>query len=478
MNDPTANETNDEGVRELGGLLRGLRRQQLLSQEELAEKAGLSVRTIRQFEKGQVLHPRRRSLELLAVALGLSDRQQRLVRTLAVGDARVALPPCEFRPAHQLPADLVDFVERAGIDEYVLRSLTEGSLAVDGSRDATTGGSAATPSAGTVRMVAVTGMAGVGKTALAVHAAHRLRCHFPDGHLFVDLQGTKPRPPTAGNVLEQLLRTLGIEGGDVPADAAERSGMLRDLLADRRALLVLDDAAGEEQVAPLLPGYPGCAVLVTSRAHLDGLAMTTVEVPLFSQGQSIELLGRIVGRPRLDAEPQAARQVVLACGGLPTAVRVAGAKAARRPHRPIARTAAVLDDDRRILDELRYGGLNVRTGLAESYRSLDGATGWAFRRLGGFGQAVFGVSDAASAIGDSYDTAELLVERLVDARLVEPVACPSGEPPRYRLYPLSAAYARWLALAETDQAGLPDEHGRPDHPRRRRRPTDIATEAR
>jgi hypothetical protein len=176
---------------------------------------------------------------------------------------------------------------------------------------------------------AVAGKPGVGKTALAVHVAHRLRERFADGQLYINLRGAERQPMAANAVPGRFLRALGIEDGDVPRDQDEREALYRARLADRRVLVVLDNAAGEAQVRPLLPGMASCAVLVTSRERLAGLeGARLLELEVLDHRQTVELLGHIVTARRVAAEPAAASELVGHCGHLPLAIRVPGARLA------------------------------------------------------------------------------------------------------------------------------------------------------
>jgi hypothetical protein len=193
----------------------------------------------------------------------------------------------------------------------------------------------------TVVVSAMAGKAGVGKTALAIHVAHQLRELFPDGQLYVNLHGAEPHPVEAAAVLARFLRSLGLDGAMIPVDQDEREALYWACLADRRVLVVLDDAASEAQVRPLLPGTSGCAVLITSRARLVGLeGARLLDLEVLQTGQAVELLARIVGAGRVAAEPDAAAAIVDYCGRLPLAVRIAGARLAARRHWSLGQLAS------------------------------------------------------------------------------------------------------------------------------------------
>jgi hypothetical protein len=366
---------------EFGALLRTYRERGLLSQEQLGERSGLSARTIGDLERA-VRRPRGGSVRLLADALGLveseRERFEDAARGLSPGGGPPPQPvPCLPAPAapHQLPPDVADFVGRAELVAQL-----RGWLACWPDGVATKANGTAVP------VAAVSGKAGVGKSALALHVAHQLAAVFSDGQLYAslggaDVAGTAPREPA--EVLGWFLRALGVDGGAVPAGLEERAALYRSRLAGRRVLVVLDDAADQAQVRPLLPGGPGCAVLITSRARLAGLAgARLVHVDVLDTGQAVALLARIAGSGRVAAEPAAATAIVAACGWLPLAVRIAGARLAARPHWPLCRMASLLADERGRLDELAHGDLEVRASLSLSYQALGQRQRRLFRRLG------------------------------------------------------------------------------------------------
>ena len=311
-------------------------------------------------------------------------------------------------------------------------------------------------SRGAPRVCVVTGLAGVGKTTLAVRVAHRVRRRFPDGQLFVDLDGVGQRPPRAVTVLSGLLRSLGVDGAAIPAGLPERVALYRARLADRRVLVLLDNAASEAQVRPLLPSGGGCGAIVTSRVPLSGLeAARTVPLGVLATDEAVSLLGAVAGADRVAAEPEAAADIVALCGCLPLAVRIAGARLARRPRRRLAAFAARLGDERRRLDELRAGDLEVRASLALSCRTLGPAERRAFRLL-----AVVETPDlpawlAAALLDLDPAAAEPLFERLVDANLVDVAEDRWGQA-RYRFHGLVRLLARELSEQEDDEAARRD----------------------
>ena len=391
----------------------------------------------------------RRGREVLADELGLDPGPalQDLHRAILTDDPGLTAPPAPAEvpvrvpavPA-QLPADIADFTGRA--------------KQVDRIRDLIVDRLDASPA---VVVSAIAGKAGVGKTTLAVHVAHHLRSRFPDGQLYVDLRGaeTDPRDPT--DVLARFVRALSAHGATVPDELDERAALYRSLVSGRRLLLVLDNAAAEAQVRPLLPGDAGCAVLVTSRAPLGGLAgAVRVDLDVLEPDQSLQLLSRLVSPERVAGEPGAAEQIVRWCGRLPLAIRVVGARLAARPHWTLSRMAALLSDERRRLDELAVGDLEVRAGLALSYTGLDPDARRAFRRLGVLDVPDFAPWVVAALLDVSRGQADQLVEKLLDAQLLELACGPDGSQTRYRFHDLIRVYAREVAAAEESERDRAD----------------------
>jgi tetratricopeptide (TPR) repeat protein len=234
-----------------------------------------------------------------------------------------------------------------------------------------------------VTVSAIAGKAGVGKSALAVHFARQVAAAFPDGQLYVDLRGEDSGRLTAADALGQILRALGVAGREVPEGVAEQAGLFRSLVDGRRVLILLDSAFDEAQVRPLLPGSPGCLVLVTSRRPLHALesALLPLVLDVLDDAAALDLLGRMAGVPRVRAEPQQAAELVRLCGHLPLALRIAGGRLRGRPQWPLADICRRLADERRRLAELRLGDLDVRASLMLSYWDLDPAQAHLFRQL-------------------------------------------------------------------------------------------------
>lgn len=415
------------GVSRLGELLQRYRRRALVSQEGLAERSQVSVRTIRDLERGRVRSPRGESVRLLASALGLeAEERQQFEAAARDRDAAVAY---HYVPA-ELPASLADFTGR---DDAIARIL------------------AVFDRHGELPIAVVTGRPGVGKSALAVHVAHRLRPVFSDGQLWVRLRGGEGKPLAPAEILARFLRVLGVVGTRIPDGESERAALYRSRLADQQVLVVLDDAVDEEQVRPLLPGAPGCGVLVTSRARLTGLeGAAAVDLDVLQPGQAGALLRRIAGHDRVNKEPAEAANIVRLCGRLPLALRIAGARLAARPHWSLARLADLLADERRRLDELAAADLEVRASLELSYRELDPLPRAAFQYLGLLGAADVAAWAAAALLDLPVDDAERVLEELADARLLDVNQRPSAGSVRYGFHDLVRLYARERAEAELE----------------------------
>src|SRR6266508_2821501 len=328
------------------------------------------------------------------------------------------------RPA-QLPPDLPDFTGRDEAVAELMRVL---------------GGEDSQP-AGRLRGVVVYGPGGIGKTALAVQAGHALRAAFPDGQLFVNLQGVQPRPLDPARVLAEFACALGVASSAIPDSRDERARLFRSVLADRRALVVLDNAVDEAQIRPLLPAA-GCAVVVTARRPLAGLeGFARLRLDLLRPGAATELLGKIAGAERVRTEAAAAGEIVRLCGRLPLAVRAAGARLSAKPHWPLARLATRLTDERRRLDELRAGDLEVRASLASSHAGLDADERAALYAAARIPAADFAAWPIAALCDVDDATADDLVERLVDAQLAEPAGTDAAGQHRYRLHDLIRVFA-------------------------------------
>lgn len=302
---------------------------------------------------------------------------------------------------------------------------------------------------GSVVVTAIDGTAGVGKTALAVHAAHRLLEAFPDGHLYADLRGYTAGqvPADPSEVLAVFLRRLNIPGDGVPMDLEEQSGLFRQLLSSRRILVILDNVATEAQVRPLLPGAGSSLVLITSRGVLAGLELDErINLDMLTGDETIGLLTSVVGKQRAAAEPDAVRKVGDLCGRLPLALRIAGQLLAAHPVWAISRLAELLADEQHRLDTLVSGDRQVRSAFIVSYRRLHGQDARLFRLLGLYPGPDFN-SAAAGSLGDLEPAvAGQALDRLALAQLV--VADAAG---RFRLHDLLRLFAREICLAEDEE---------------------------
>jgi tetratricopeptide (TPR) repeat protein len=303
---------------------------------------------------------------------------------------------------------------------------------------------------GAVVVTAVVGTAGIGKTALAVHAAHRLAPQFPDGQLYADLHGytAGQSPAELGEVLEVFLRRLGVPAEEIPASVEERSGSLRQLLALRRVLILLDNAATEGQVRPLLPGSGESLVLVTSRSVLTGLEVNErISLDVLSEDEAIGLLAGLIGKERAAAEPEAAAQVAEWCGRLPLALRIAGQLLAAHPSWPVAKLASMLADERDRLQRLAAGDLQVRAAFEISYRQLADGDARMFRLLGLHPGPDFDARAAAALAEIEDEAAEPVLDRLVLASLLTEDG--SG---RFGMHDLLRLFARATCQEADDQA--------------------------
>jgi DNA-binding SARP family transcriptional activator/tetratricopeptide (TPR) repeat protein len=349
------------------------------------------------------------------------------------------------RPA-QLPADIGDFTGRETHVDQLCTLLLAGNAA---------------RSPGAVRIVVVNGAAGLGKTTLAVHAAHQVSVEFPDGQLYVDLQGASFQTASPGEVLARFLRDLGIEGDKIPVRDDERAALYRTTLAGRRMLILLDNAKDAAQVRPLLPGSSSCAVLVTTRNRTADLAsMRFVDLNVLEDTEALALFSRIVGEERAAAEPDATAEVLVACAGLPLAIRICAARLAARRQWKIATLADRLRNQHRRLDELKTGDLAVRASFQVSYGSLRAPAGGVdparvFRLLGLWEGSWISRLAAAALVGAGEDDIADALEMLVDVNLLE-----SPAPDWYRFHDLLRVYATERAEAEDPEAVRAEAVGR------------------
>jgi tetratricopeptide (TPR) repeat protein len=334
-----------------------------------------------------------------------------------------------FVPAvpHLLPAVTADFSER--------------EIEIDRTRALLVAESSA------VRLAVVTGPAGVGKTALSVHVAHQLLDHFPDGQLYADLHGHDRRAaPSAEEVLAWFLRALGVS--DMPDAVDERAALYRNLLAGRKVLVVLDNAHDADQVRTLIPGAPTCAVLITSRTRLGtAIGAASTELDVFEESAALRLLSRIADRTRIAHEPNAAAEIVRLCGGLPLALRIVAARLNAKPHWSLGQLQTRLADERKRLDHLAYGDLDVRASILLSYTDLSSAAKRLLRRLGDAGMTDVDLWSSAALLNTNTGDAEEVLEELHDSQLLDANGTSSvGGYHRYRLHDL-------VRLVAAEQAG-------------------------
>ncbi|WP_019547227.1 AfsR/SARP family transcriptional regulator [Streptomyces sulphureus] len=372
---------------------------------------------------------------LLAEELGvdprseLSELHQRILEAdegLTFEADEPAQVPVTFTKPAQLPATVADFTGRRAFVEELSDQLSAAG--------------------GTVMAVsAVAGIGGVGKTTLAVHVAHAAADRFPDGQLYVDLQGAGPAPADPQAVLGSFLRALGAPDSSIPEGVEERAALFRSLLAGRRVLTLLDNARDAAQVRSLLPGTSGCAALLTSRARMVDLAGAhLVDLDVMSPEEAMTLFTRIVGAERVAAEREAAMDVVAACGFLPLAIRIAAARLAARRTWTVTVLASKLADERRRLDELKVGDQAVKASFELGYSQLEHEQARAFRLLGLADGPDISLTAAAAMLDRGDEETEDLLESLVDTSLLE-----SAAPGRYRFHDLVRLFAR--ACAERDE---------------------------
>ncbi|MFI6317469.1 BTAD domain-containing putative transcriptional regulator [Nonomuraea sp. NPDC050556] len=357
--------------------------------------------------------------ELLSEEFGVDPSREltRIFDEIVAGTATAAPQPVAVPVPRQLPPDLVDFTGRGREVASLVDRLAEDP-------------------AEAVLISAVSGLGGVGKTTLAVHVAHRVASAFPDGQLFLDLRGAGDDPMRPEAALHTFLMALGQR--DVPEALEELAASFRTALAGRRVLVVLDNAATADQIRPLLPGTKGCAVLVTSRARIGVLGGAVhLDLDVAEPQDALRLLEAIVGAERISAERAAALDLVSACGFLPLAVRIAGARLAARPGWSVAHLRDRLADEQRRLAELRVGSLAMEACFALGYEQVSPELARAFRLLAVPDAGDLHLAMAARLLGLPEPEAEELCETLVDLSLLE-----SMVPGRYRLHDLLKVFAR------------------------------------
>ena len=436
---------NTAGVSEPPGLwLRGQRIAAGLTQEDLAERSGVSVRTIADMERGRTRRPYPSSVRALIRALGLPDATgtELVARYRAPGDepalaALAALPAATDATAatetaepavpRQLPTAVPYFAGRTS----ELRLLD--AMLGDAGRGSTG-----------VVISAIGGTAGVGKTALALNWAHRVAPNFPDGQLYANLRGFDPAgsPAEPADVLRGFLDAFQVHPERFPATTEGLAALYRSLLADRTMLVLLDNAADVAQVRPLLPASPRCLVIVTSRRELSALAAAEgarlLSLDVLPERETIELLAARLGTDRADAEPDAITQLATLCARLPLALSVIVARAAAAPNLPLAALVTELTELQGRLDALDVGdpAANVRTVFSLSYRHLPDAAARMFRLLGLHPGPDISAPAAATLAGVPLAEARAALRDLTRASLIIESA-----PGRYGFHDLLRAYA-------------------------------------
>ena len=405
------------------GLLRQLRAGAGLTQEELAEAASVGVRSVRDLERGKVATPQKETVRLLADALRLTGQARAGFEAAARSHPA---PGGVAASTRTLPRDIASFTGRQ-------RELAELVAAVTGAADA----------GGVVGIHAIGGMAGIGKTAFAVHAAHRLAGQFPDGQIFLPLHGHTPgqRPVDPADALASLLATAGVAAGQIPAGLEARMALWRDRLAGQQLLLILDDAVGSEQLLPLLPGTGGNLVLVTSRRHLSALEdATAISLDTLPAGEAAGLLIRLAGRPQLSAADLGVEQIIRLCGYLPLAIGMVARQLRHHPAWTAAGRAADLAAAVDRLELMATENLSVAAAFDLSYTGLGPELQRLFRRLGLHPGAEVDGYAAAALDGTGLAVARRRLEALYDQYLLTEPA-----PGRYRMHDLIREHARILA---------------------------------
>jgi tetratricopeptide (TPR) repeat protein/transcriptional regulator with XRE-family HTH domain len=407
-------------------VVRRLRAAAGLTQEELAETAGVSPRTVSDLERGTVTTPHKDTVRLLADALRLGGRARVEFEAAARGHAATGRAGARGVAAatRTLPRDIASFTGR----QHELAELADAASAGAG---------------GVVSIHAIGGMAGIGKTAFAVHAAHRLASRFPGGQIFLPLHGHTPgqQPVDPADALASLLLTIGVPAGQIPADLQARTGLWRDRLAARQLLLVLDDAAGSEQIRPLLPGAGGSLVLVTSRRRLTALEdAQTISLDVLPPGEAAGLLVRLAVRPGLSSTDHGVGEIIRLCGCLPLAIGMLARQLYHHPAWTVAGRAAELAAAVDRLELLATENLSVAAAFDLSYADLTPGQQRLFRRLG-----LHPGTDI-----DRYAAAALDGTGLADGRrgleaLYEHYLLTEPAPGRYRMHDLIREHARALA---------------------------------
>jgi transcriptional regulator with XRE-family HTH domain len=407
------------------GVLRKLRTGVQLTQEELARAANLSVRAVSDLERGVATTPHRDTVRLLADALHLIGpvRTEFEAAARGPGAADQAVAGGVAAATRTLPRDVASFTGR----QHELRELIDAVESAGG-----TGG-----------VYAIGGMAGVGKTAFAVHAAHRLAGRFPAGQIFLPLHGHTPGQQAVdpGDALASLLLTIGVPAGQVPPGLEARTALWRDQLVSTRLLIVLDDARGSEQVQPLLPGAGGSLILVTTRRHLTALEdATAISLDTLAPDEGAALLVRLAARPALGPDDVAVTELVGLCGCLPLAIGMMARQLRHHPAWSVAGRVAELAAERDRLELMATENVSVAAAFDLSYEDLPPEQQLLFRRLALHPGTEFDGYAAAALDGTDLAAARRGMEILYNQYLLTEPA--QG---RYRMHDLIRQHARTLA---------------------------------
>jgi tetratricopeptide (TPR) repeat protein/transcriptional regulator with XRE-family HTH domain len=436
--------TEQQGL-EFAELLRRLRAQAGLTQEELAEAARLSPRSVSDLERGVHRSAHKDTAQLLADALGLAEP----IRALFVAAARGRGSTAPIAAAREM--------EPGAATAAATRTLPRASVSFTGrGREVARLLEALTPKAsqGVVLGIhAIDGMAGIGKTTLAVHAAHRLAESFPDGQFFLPLHAhtSGQRPVDPADALASLLLTAGLGAQQIPPGLEARAARWRDHVAGKRILLLLDDAAGHEQVRPLLPGTVGSLVLITSRRRLAALEdAAQISLDTLSPDDAATLLARLAARPSLGSGDRALAEITRLCGYLPLAIGMLASQLRNHPARTAADLADELAEARDRLALMYAENLSVGAAFDLSYADLNPHQQRMFRRIGLVPGPSLDAYAAAALDGSGLAAARRCLDELYDQHLIaEPT------PGRYELHDLIREHARALAAdadAESDEA--------------------------
>ncbi len=403
------------------GLLRHLRTGAGLTQEELAEAADISLRSVSDLERGRVAVPQKDTVRMLADALRLTGPVRAQFEAVARGRAAPG-----GAATRTLPRDIASFTGR----QQELGDLVDAVAGAGGP-------------GGVVSIHAIGGMAGVGKTAFAVHAAHQLADRFPGGQIFLPLHGHTPgqQPVDPEDALASLLLTIGVPAGQIPPGLEARMALWRDRLAGQELLLILDDAVGSEQVHPLLPGAGGSLVLVTSRRRLSALEETAaISLDTLPPGEAAALLVRLTGRTGLSPADPAVGEIIRLCGFLPLAIGMVARQLHSQPAWSLARRAAELSAAVDRLELMATEPVSVAAAFDLSYADLAPDRQRLFRRLGLHPGSELDAYAAAALDGTGLAAARHSLDALYDRYLLTEPA-----PGRYRMHDLIREHARALA---------------------------------